>query len=157
MKPRRLQPLRRWAPLALLLPVAALADCTVSTTGVGFGAYDPFAVADTESTGGVEVTCSNLLGVNISYEIALSTGSSGTFSTREMTSGSAILQYQLYTDSARTTVWGDGSGSTATITDGYLLQLLSRTETYPVYGSLFAGQTSAAGSYVDSITVTLTY
>ena len=71
-----------------------------------------------------------------------------------MTSGSNLLSYNLYTDSARTSVWGDGTGSTNTIggtgTGG--------SQAVTVYGRVSLGQTGVpAGSYADTVAVTITY
>ena len=71
-----------------------------------------------------------------------------------MTSGPNSLDYNLYTDSNRTTVWGDGLSSTATIAGTGS----GINQTATIYGRITAGQTSApAGSYADTVSVTLTY
>lgn len=74
-------------------------------------------------------------------------------------SGSNPLSYNLYTNSSRTTIWGDGTGGTSIISRNFILGLLgSITLTNNVYGRLPAGQTTAAvGSYGDTITVTVNY
>lgn len=158
----RLVPAAVWLLVALLVPwpaAAQLYSCDVSAVGVSFGSYDPLAFSDTESTGEVSVTCS-LLGLTsllVNYEIELSTGGSGSYFPREMVAGTHTLEFQLYTDAARTTVWGDGSGATYTVSDGYLLGLGDVTRHYSVYGTLPANQMVAAGSYADTITVTVNY
>lgn len=158
----------RLVPAAVLLlagliasppATALLYTCEVSAVGVSFGAYDPFSGSDSDATGEVTVTCSllELTSLLVSYDIELSTGGSGTYSSREMAAGSHTLEYQLYTDAARTTVWGDGSGATEVVSDGYLLSLGPETRNYPVYGAVPPGQWVAAGSYADTITVTVNY
>ncbi|MBD3828778.1 MAG: spore coat protein U domain-containing protein [Stenotrophomonas sp.] len=138
---------------------ALFASCTTSASGVAFGTYPPFSASPTDSTGTVTVTCTPLLaGLLVSYTIALSTGSSGNYASRSMSSGVSTLQYQLYTDSARSTVWGDGSAGTATISDSYLLDLLvPKTRNYTVYGRIPALQPASPGAYGDTIMVTVTY
>ena len=42
-------------------------------------------------------------------------GSGASFATRKMTSGANLLNYNLYTTSGSHQVWGDGTGSTATL------------------------------------------
>src|ERR1700752_3006161 len=94
--------------LALLPGVAeAAATCSVSATSVVFGAFNPFGPAVT-STGTISVTCSGGT-ASSPYTIALSTGS-GTYAQRYMNS---TLKYNLYTSSAYTTVWGDGTGGSS--------------------------------------------
>jgi spore coat protein U-like protein len=71
-----------------------------------------------------------------------------------MTSGSNSLTYGLYTNAARTTVWGDGTGSTATVTNTGS----GSAQNFTVYGRIPAGQTSTpAGIYADTVSVTITY
>src|SRR5205823_2483703 len=81
--------------------------------------------------------------------------SGATLAVRKMTSGSDLLNYALYTDSARTTVWGDGAGgTTALISDTGTGSAQSKT----IYGRVPSGQTSLpAGSYDDTVAVTVTY
>lgn len=67
-----------------------------------------------------------------------------------MMSGANLLNYALYTDSARTTnfggantISGTGSGS---------------AQASSVYGRVASGQTTVpSGSYADSVTISLTY
>ncbi len=147
------------AVLCIPGPAAAqLESCAVSATGVSFGSYDPLAGSATEITGEIEVTCNVALEAStVSYAIQLATGGSGTYAMREMTSGSGTLDYQLYTDASRTTVWGDGTGGTVTHSFNELLIIGTHTHRYSVHGAIPAGQNVAAGSYSDVITVTLNY
>ena len=70
---------------------------------------------------------------------------------RKMTSGANILNYNLYTNAARTTVRGDGSGGTST-------QATNGTNvTRTVYGRIPALQNAFVGSYSDAIIVTIVY
>jgi spore coat protein U-like protein len=74
-----------------------------------------------------------------------------------MGAATATLDYQLYVNTARTTVWGDGTGGTATVQDGYLLGVGSETRSYPVLGRIPGGQNVPVGSYADSIVVTVDF
>ena len=145
--------------LMLLIPTAArcqLATCTVSATAVSFGSYSPFSSQATTSTGTVTVRCGALR--ISSYTITLSTGLSGTFSNRTMSSGSARLSYQLYLNSTDTSVWGNGTDGTSTRRQPGFPVLWGALKNYTVYGKIPASQTTAPpGSYTDSITVTVTY
>lgn len=147
------------AVLCVPRPAAAvLESCAVSATAVSFGSYDPLAGSAAEITGEIEVTCTvRLLASRVIYEVQLATGGSGTYAMREMTSGSGTLDYQLYTDASRTTVWGDGTGGTVTHSFNGILIIGTTTHRYSVHGAIPAGQNVAAGSYSDVITVTLNY
>lgn len=150
----------RCALLALLLlcavPCAQAATCTVSATNVGFGGYNRLSAFDNASTGTVTVHCTTLLSLSLSYTVSLSAGS-GTYTTRKLKSGSNTMNYNLYTDVLYAHIWGDGSGSTSTITSSQLLTVLGLTNNHTVYGRIPAGQNVAAGSYADTITVTVDY
>lgn len=131
----------------LALPAGAgAATCTVSITNAAFAAYDVFAKTKATSTGKVKVKC-NLIA---SYTIALSAGS-GTFTSRVMASGSYQLAYNLFIDSSHTTIWGDGTSGTSTVS------ATSLGATYSVYAMIPALQNVPVGSYSDTITVTVTY
>jgi spore coat protein U-like protein len=81
-----------------------------------------------------------------------------------MTSGASRLNYNLYTTAARTVVWGDGSGSTATVPAYLAAFALNGNQTLAfnnpnltIYGRIPPNQTAATGLYADTITVTLTF
>ncbi|MGQ0588201.1 MAG: Csu type fimbrial protein [Sphingosinicella sp.] len=149
----------RWllaAAMAAVLIVGTPADaCTVSATGVMFGAYDPRATGPDDGTGAIDIACHPS---DQSVNIALSTGSSGSFSARRMSSGAAQLDYNLYTGTSRTVVWGDGSGgtSTVTLTEGNVSGGRRRFSA-DIFGRIPALQNVPAGSYVDTIVVTVTF
>lgn len=136
-----------------------LYSCSVTANPVNFGNYSPFDGNPVDAVGNVRVSCS-LLGLTsllVSYDIRLSTGSSSSYFPRLMYSGTEVLEYNLYTDSARTMIWGDGSTGNSYVSDGYLLGLLTVSRDYPVYGRLPAGQNVPAGVYSDVIVVTVDY
>lgn len=135
---------------------AVLDSCTVSASGVGFGVYNPFSDSSLDSTGTVTVSCFGLLGGV--FQVALSTGGSGTFSPRRMASGANTLTYNLYVDSSRTQIWGDGSGGTSIQSLNCILLCLGAPQNFTVYGRIPASQTGAhSGTYGDTITVTVTF
>jgi len=167
------RPVRRWRGAALagaaccgLLagPAAwAAADCSVSTTGVAFGIYDPTTAAATDSVGNLTLLCTHVSGggQRVNYSVALSTGSSGTFTQRLMRAGTSTLNYNLFDTAARARIWGDGSAGTVVISDGFAVgpgQGNNRREVvYPIYGRIPAQQAVATGNYSDTIVVTLTF
>ena len=149
------------AALCVLAPAAArAANCTISGTGVAFGTYVPSSASPTDNTGTVTVTCIlGLLGT-VSYSIALNAGvnSGGSFANRRMSNGANFLLYQLYTNSTHTTVWGDGTGGTATVSDNYNCVLgCNRSLNYTVFGRIPALQWPKPGFYSDTIIATVTF
>lgn len=144
--------------LGLATSFASAQTCNTSATPTAFGTYNPLSPLAVTTTGTVNVSCSALISLLVNYTITLSAGSSGTYAARTMASGGNHLTYNLFTDTAHTTIWGDGSGGTGTVTDGYLLQVLFPvSRNYSVYGRLSALQNVAPGTYADTIFVTVTY
>lgn len=145
------------AALLLSNPAQALLEtCTVTALPVSFGSYNPVSGAAVDAAGEVTVLCTAVLSINVGYSIRLSTGG-GTYAPRRMSLLTHTLDYNLYTSAARTTVWGDGSGATSTVSDSYALALLAVTRQYPVYARIPGSQNVAAGAYTDTIVVTVDY
>jgi spore coat protein U-like protein len=128
------------------------AQCTVTTGAVAFGTYNPLTATDNDATGSLNVTCTN--GTAWTAAAGIGTGTGATLASRKMKSGSNLLDYVLYTDSGRTTVWGDGTSSTATVGATGTGSAQSTT----IYGRLPGGQSSApVGSYADTVAVTIAF
>jgi spore coat protein U-like protein len=136
----------------------ALAVCTVSTSGVAFGSFNPLPGLSADTTGTISVTCTGVALTSANYTITIASGL-GSFIARKMVSGSNNLTYNLYKDSALIQVWGDGSGSTFTVSDSVTIPLsLSITKNYMVYSRIAGGQNTAkAGTYSDNLLVTISY
>ena len=128
-----------------------LAVCNVQATNLAFGSYSATNATPDDASSSVSVTCSN----GQPYAIALDAGAGtgATVAARTMASGANALSYALYTGSARTTIWGDGSLSTSTVAGSGSGAL----QAYTVYGRVRANQYVAAGRYTDTVTVTITY
>jgi spore coat protein U-like protein len=137
----------------ILFPVMGNGACTVATTGVNFGAYNPLGSINVDSTGTIMVSCT----ANSSVSIAIGpSGNSGGFNPRKLkqTPGSDLMNYNLYTTSARTTIWGDGTQGTLTRS-----QTVKRQTQWnaTVYARAPAGQDIYVGQYTDSLVVTINY
>lgn len=158
MKPRRTAAVA--LALLALAPWACAQSCSASATTVAFGTYDPFAGSPRDSTGSVSVNCAaHATALNLSYSVSLSAGGSGNVAARTLNSGASLIGYQLYTDALRMTPWGDATGGTSKVFGLLLLNVvLPVSATHTVYGRIAAGQTGVqAGSYADTITVTVSY
>lgn len=125
--------------------------CLVSATNLAFGSYDPTATSPADATGAITVTCTPGTGFTVGLNAGTTSGS--TVSDRKMASGSNRLGYAMYSDAAHTTNWGNtpGSDTSAAITATTTPSVLS------VYGRMPAQQLVAAGSYTDTLTVTVSY
>ncbi|HEV2976424.1 MAG TPA: spore coat U domain-containing protein [Casimicrobiaceae bacterium] len=148
---------------------SAAFTCGISTPGLSFGSYDVFAVSSVNGTGTLSVTCSLIPPANdgnVSYVISLSTGSSNSFVQRKMFSGANALLYNLYTGNTYSVVWGDGTGSSQTVSGTMKLNKFtnpSQTVMQTVYGQIPALQDAAVGNvtlgnpYLDNVTATVSF
>jgi spore coat protein U-like protein len=143
------------------LPCYGAATCTVSATPAAFGVYNPLTAAATVSTATVTTTCTWISGGATRADIvsSYSTGSSGTFATRTMLSGANSLSYNLYFDTTYTQVGGDGTGGSQTAFASLIVSngQKTRSTSSTIYARVPALQDVAAGTYSDTITVTITY
>jgi spore coat protein U-like protein len=125
---------------------AQAANCTLTAQGVVFGTYDTLSNQNLDGAGSISVSCDS----SDSFTLALSSGH-GTMLARQMQSGTASMTYNLYTDSLRSSIWGDGTGGTT------LISATATSAIYAVYGRIPPAQNIPAGAYSDSITVTLSF
>lgn len=144
--------------LMLYTGIARAITCTAAASSTSFGSYNTLSLVPLDSSGNVQVTCNGLIGLFVSYTISLSTGLSANYAARYMSNGANQLTYNLYTNAAHVTIWGDGTGGSSQVSDGYLIQLLFPVQrNYPVYGRIPASQNLPAGTYTDTIVVTVNY
>jgi spore coat protein U-like protein len=127
-------------------------DCMVTVNDLNFGNYDPL-----ETTVAVITTTTMILDCNSNntrVQIALSTGSSGTFANRTMRQGASTLNYNIFGDANFTFLWGDGTSNS------FIRNVTvdkNRNETVPMYGRIPPGQDPLVGLHSDTIIVTLTF
>lgn len=134
-------------------PVLAATSCTfTSVAAVRFGAYDVFStLPNNNGVGSLTVRCQGGGGKQ-TFAVTLSSGQSNSYTSRVMMSGANLLSYNLYTSTARTLVWGDGSSISSVMMAGR-----NATTTLNVFGQIPAGQDVAIGTYSDSITATVNF
>lgn len=125
------------------------ATCNINSAGnLDFGAYPG---AQTDNTSTITVTCTNTTPYDLGLDAGTSTGA--TVTTRAMTGpASALLNYTLFRDAARTLNWGNTVG-----TDTLHVIGTGVAQNSTVYGRIPAAQAPTPGSYSDTITVTLTF
>lgn len=120
---------------------------TVAPTTLDFGTQGPL-LASVDQTATITVTCTT----NAPYNVGLNGGGGGAINARRMINGADTVAYQLYSNAARTIVWGN-TVNTDTVpgTGNGLAQALT------VYGRVPAQTTPPAAVYTDSVTVAVTY
>lgn len=140
------------ATTTLGVSATVVSTCTAASTPVAFGNY---SLAAKDGTGAITVTCTSDV---LAYNVALGAGSGtgATITSRKLTlDASNSLDYGLYSDSNRTLNWGD------TTLAGAVLSTFGTgagtTKTFTVYGQIPANQAVSAGTYTDTVAVTVNY
>lgn len=132
------------------------AICRASATALGFGTYSQ-GDGDVDSTSTISVRCTTGTGFTVGLNPGATTGA--TVSTRAMLNGANQLAYSLFRDAARTQNWGQTIGTDTVAGTGAGIAPASAVA-LTVYGRIVdstANQGVPAGSYADTVTVTVTY
>ena len=125
------------------------AVCQVTANDLDFGAYNPKASSPHQVTTLLRATCTP----GSTYQVGLNEGvTGGTINQRKMASGSNALNYQLYSDPARSSIWGNTQGTDTVTGVGTGLAV-----DHTVFGAIPQAQVVPAGDYADTITVRVYY
>jgi spore coat protein U-like protein len=137
------------------LPVQAtvVANCNIDVPGsLNFGPYDPAvanAAADLDGATTIDVRCTKN---SPNVWIGLDEGANDNAGQRRMTDGSEFLDYDLYQDGGRTTVWGNLVG------DGLSYNPTTSSWTsLDVYGRVPQAQDVGVGTYNDTVVATINF
>lgn len=124
------------------------ASCIVTAGAINFGTYDPLtshtAGNPLDGSGSFGVRCANGLGITI----RLDDGQNGP---RNMTDGTDMLDYDLFSDAPGGTVWGN-TGPTGVVDSG-----TGANVSYTVHGRIPGGQNVQSGAYTDQVTVSVDF
>lgn len=135
---------------SMAVQMTITASCTInSASTLNFGSSGVVA-ANVDQTSTVQVQCTNTTPYNVGLDAG--TGSGATVAARKMTNGAATITYSLYSDSGRTTVWGNTIGTNTVSATGS-----GAAQNFTVYGRVPAQSTPAPAVYTDTVTVTVTY
>jgi spore coat protein U domain-containing protein, fimbrial subunit CupE1/2/3/6 len=136
-------------PSSFTVSATVSANCTISAGALAFGAYDPVtanASTDLDQTSTITVACTK----GSTGVVSLDNGSNFSGGARRMKAGANFLNYEMYSDSGRTTVWNSSS------TQSYTAASKAATG-LTVYGRVAAGQDVPVGSYSDTVVASITF
>lgn len=125
-----------------------------SVTNTVFGTIDGLFLTNLSvSNGSVVVICTT----GATYSLALNAGNNLSGGNRRMANGANFITYQIYSDMAQTTLWGDGTAGIGNARTGLLAT--GANQTYTVYARIpTTPQTPVpAGTYTDTVTITITF
>ncbi|MEK9501363.1 Csu type fimbrial protein [Gaopeijia maritima] len=126
-------------------------SCTIAVTDLDFGTVSDLTSAQDAATTG-SVTCTGATPVSVSFNAGTVAGS--TMAARLLGFGAETITFNLYRDSGRTEVLGDGTGGTVTID----FTSTGGADGLSVFGRTAAGQNpKPAGTYSSTITATVTW
>lgn len=129
--------------------------CSITAGSLAFGAYDPVAGTQIDGTATISVSCTRgaTATVTLGQGANANAGSTDTVPLRRMKdSGTNRLSYSLFSESTRTTTWGN----TAPTGLGYTASSSSATA-LTVFGRITSAQDVPAGSYTDTVLATITF
>ena len=152
--------LARWLAFTFLLLGAAGANaaitCSISSNG-WLGGYNPAAATVVQTSFTVSCT-SSAAGdpSSVSYTVSSNNGvNANGINNRAFLSGSSYIKYDDYVDGSCASQWKGNTTFAGTINFGGVGTV---TKTTTFWGCIGAGQTGlTAGTYTDSVTVTLSY
>lgn len=145
------------------IEASVAANCTINTTSVKFGSYDPILANATDplnATGTVTIACTKGAAPKVSLDLGSSGGSS-----RQMngTKSNDKLAYELYQQQGTgvsgvcsytgATVWG--ATGTAVFTPTTATSKASRS--YNVCGQVAGGQDVSVDTYSDTVVATVLF
>lgn len=130
----------------MTVDATVVASCSVVVNSLSFGNY---SLTQLDASAVITPTCTN--GTTYYIELSAGSGTGATTTTRKMTSGANTLNYSIYKDSSRATVWGTGT------TDRVSSTGTGAAQTFTAYGRIPASQVSPLGAYTDTVVVTVTF
>jgi|SRR5215831_3983802 len=131
--------------------VTIVAQCLInSASNLSFGSSQGVLSANVDQTSTIVVQCTNTTAYDIGLDAG--TGSGASVATRKLTHSGATINYSLYTNIGRSTVWGNTVSTDTVSATGN-----GAAQSYTVYGRIPPQTTPAPAAYTDTITVTVTY
>lgn len=124
-------------------------NCLVVATPMVFAGAGLLS-SSTDATSQVTATCTP----GTAFDVGLDDGANDNAGQRRMTFGGNFIDYNLFTDSGRTTRWDDIGGTTTLGDDGSDLDGIVILD---VYGQVPSQTSQPAGAYTDTITVTIDF
>ena len=128
--------------------VTSPVQCVLSVNDLNFGTYSIPAAHDLDASAGISVNCTQSVPYTIDADGGLHSSSAGYRSLADA-GGNSLINYNLYTNTGYSQVWG------TTMTGGAVISGAGNY-IYTVYGRILAGQNPVIGGvFRDIVTVNL--
>ena len=141
------------ASATLVVTANVIRNCTIATTPINFGAYDPVAANATtplDDVGTNVIACTR----GTAAHVGLSNGSNNIGSTRRMQMNAVnFLTYEIYKNAGRSEVWGNDFGTNLDVPNAPSLE----PRTYTAYGRVPSAQDASVGAYTDVVVASVDF
>jgi spore coat protein U-like protein len=146
------QPQQRYVEGTIDVSATVIPNCRIDLTPLRFGSYDPLGSHSTaylDAATDILLTCTR----NSRATVVMDEGRGGApgRDTRGLLYGNDRLDYQIFTNSERTQIWGRGSRAV------HVSSAQSARQKVTVYGRIPAGQEVPSGTYIDVVTATVDF
>jgi len=151
---------------ALPADLLAATTCTSGNVSLSFGPYLAINAAPLDAQAAFLVTCTRTIApgdispakVTISVALGPSQGSNSIQNRQMFRGGGAdLLNYNVYLDPGRISVWGNTDGVDTSVQTLNVPNNATRTATYTFYGRVFPLQNLTPAPYGDSLLITVNY
>lgn len=136
----------------MLVTATVIDNCTVTASPMAFGTLTTLGSANIDTSAAITLACTP----DAAYDVSLDLGvNAGVGSQRQLVNGADNTQridYDVYSDAARTTAWSSGAGATVAGTAAAGVASLTAYGRIPSTASAVT-----SGTYSDSVTVTVTF
>lgn len=131
----------------LTVTATVQSGCALTGGSLDFGQYTAGQATNLDAVGAINYT--NCGPGTLTFE--LDGGGSANVADRQMSSGANKLKYQIFRDASRSANWSTGANAKQQ------QLLVTQSGKIDVYGRIPSGQVVPAGSYADTVTITLTF
>lgn len=135
----------------MLVTANVVNNCVVTASPMAFGTLATLGSANIDTSATVSLACTP----NAAYDVSMDVGLHASGSQRRLVNGAdptQLIPYGLYSDAARTAAWASGTGNTVSGTAA------GGVATMVAYGRIPSTAAAVtAGSYSDTVTVTVTF
>jgi spore coat protein U-like protein len=144
------------ASTSFTVQTTLLKSCVLSAISpVAFGNVTVTSLmGNVTATGGLSVQCTDTTPYTVGLDNGQGSGVTGPAARKMTGPGGATLTYGLYQDSAHSLVWGNTTGTGGNTQGG---TGSGNVTAYTVYGLMPPQTTPTAGSYSDTVGITVTY
>ncbi|HEY8322404.1 MAG TPA: spore coat U domain-containing protein [Candidatus Baltobacteraceae bacterium] len=139
----------------LTVTASVAQNCIVSSPTLAFGAYDPVVAnlsANDDQSTTIVLTCTKgASGITLGFGNSANAPAGCTAPQRCLVSSGHYMNYQLYSDSGRSSVWTTAIAET--VSGG-----VTTPTNVTIYGRIPSGQDASIGAaYTDSVTATVNF